>query len=182
MSIISSHNLASYKQVYPVFPTLLAVNAGQSGFMRIVAKTGNSPLLCCGTVRHDPLPDPISRVIFKQSIGAIISAENIYLQFFKAIMSDTVRNIKKKRENICKFVLLFESLKHWEESRVTCTMLARLSSVRVIACLNPSKSPTSARACGEVTSCMPDTKRLACVVPEVYFRECTLHSPLQKSK
>ena len=41
-------------------------------------------------------------------------------------------------------------------------------------------SHTSAHACGEVTGCAPDTKRLASVAPEVNPGECTLHSPLKK--
>ena len=41
-------------------------------------------------------------------------------------------------------------------------------------------SPTSAHACGEVTSCTPSTKRSTCVASEVDLRECTLHAPLQK--
>ena len=42
-------------------------------------------------------------------------------------------------------------------------------------------SPTSAHACGEVTGCMPATKRLACRAPEVDLKECTLHLPLRKT-
>ena len=41
-------------------------------------------------------------------------------------------------------------------------------------------SPTSAHACGEMTSCMPAAMRLASVAPEVNLGECTLHSPPQK--
>ena len=49
-------------------------------------------------------------------------------------------------------------------------------------CLFESEpSPTSAHACSEVTDCVPAVKRSACVAPEVDLRECTLHSPLQKS-
>ena len=61
-------------------------------------------------------------------------------------------------------------------------MVAHLSSVWVIARSNLSKGPTSAHACGEVTSCMPAAKRSAHVAPVVDLGEYTLHSPLQKKK
>ena len=50
-------------------------------------------------------------------------------------------------------------------------------------CLFESKpSPTSANACGEVTSCMPAAKWSARVAPKVDHGECILHSPPQKSE
>ena len=57
---------------------------------------------------------------------------------------------------------------------------------RFVFCLGdcPFKSepsPTSAPACGKVTSCVLAAKRSADVAPEVDLRECTLHSPPQKA-
>ena len=42
-------------------------------------------------------------------------------------------------------------------------------------------SPIYADACGEVTSCAAGHQEVACVAPEVDLRECTLHSPPQKT-
>ena len=48
-------------------------------------------------------------------------------------------------------------------------------------CLFESEpSPTNAHASGEVTGCVPATKRLAHEAPQVDLGECTLHSPPQK--
>ena len=60
------------------------------------------------------------------------------------------------------------------------TMVARSSSVQVTALCESQPSPNFVHACGEVTGCVPATKRSACIALEVDLRECTLHSPLQK--
>ena len=59
-------------------------------------------------------------------------------------------------------------------------MVARSSSVHAVARSKSEPNPTSAHACGEVTSCALAAKRSASVAPEVNLGECTLHSPLQK--
>ena len=58
-------------------------------------------------------------------------------------------------------------------------MVARLSSVWVIALLIPSQ-PLLMHV-GKLLAAMSDIKRSAGVAPEVSLRECTLHSHPQKS-
>ena len=68
------------------------------------------------------------------------------------------------------------SVNYLSLNRVAGTMVARSSSVRVIAHLNPSQVPPLHMHVGK----WPAAKRLACVVPEVDLREYTLHLPPQK--
>ena len=59
-------------------------------------------------------------------------------------------------------------------------MVARSSSVWVIARSNPSQVPSLLIHVGKLPAVMQAVKRSAHVVPEVDLKECTLHSPPQK--
>ena len=64
-------------------------------------------------------------------------------------------------------------------SGIASTMVARSSSVQVIARSNKCQFPPLLMHVLKAPAVMPTIKWLAGIGPEVYLRECTLHSPLQ---
>ena len=65
-------------------------------------------------------------------------------------------------------------------TRVSGTMAARSSSVRVIACLNLCQVLPLLMHVGNWLAALLATKRSAGIAPKVGLRKCTLHSPPQK--
>ena len=76
---------------------------------------------------------------------------------------------------------IFSTVMFWE-SRVTDTMVARSSSVQVIACSNPSQVPPLLMHVGKWLTAIPAIKRSAGVAPEVDLRKCTLHLHLKNKQ